>query len=102
MALAGPSNSRAARMAFASTLTMLARIELAARDPENTTTAPRGVASALMAREFPGLPVVWAFVDSSAPAFVLDADVWRAPHLRFAPLDEALDRAMGRAAGEGR
>ena len=89
------SNSRPARMAFASTRAMLTRIELAARDPENTSTAPRGVASALMAREFPGLPVVWTFVDSSGHAFVLDAEVWRAPGLRFAPLDEAFERAVG-------
>jgi hypothetical protein len=95
MALPAASNFRPARMAFASTRAMLARIELAARDPENTSTAPRGVASALMAREFPGLPVVWTFVDSSARAFVLDAEVWRSPRLRFAPLDEAFERAVG-------
>ena len=81
---------------FAST--MLARIELAARKAvrNNEEAAPtqRQAAAARVAREFPGLQVVWTSPDSKSLAFVLEVERWRSPSLCFAPLDETFDRAM--------
>jgi hypothetical protein len=91
-------------MALASlATTMLARIELAARNAacntDGTEPPERHAAGARVAREFPGLQVACTSADSKTLAFVLEVERWRSPSLRFAPLDEAFDRALAARVG---